>query len=87
MDSKSVRSAFVIASLLASTHPAAAQGTSGGTGAIASIPSSVVRAGEQGQPVTRPGILSIFTSSTPPSSSAVSKQKTIRHHESSLPSK
>jgi hypothetical protein len=35
------------AALLAQPQLAAAQGPSGGTGAIASIPSSVVRAGEQ----------------------------------------
>ena len=87
MKSKLAHSAFVIASLLALTHFAAAQGTSGSTGAIASIPSSVVRAREQGQAVTQPGLFSIITSSTRPSSNAVSKQKTMRHHESSLPSK
>ena len=87
MKSRLIYSAFVIASLLVSTHFAEAQGTSGSTGAIASIPSTVVRAREQGQAVTQPGLFSIITSSTPPSSIAVSKQKTIRHHESSLPSK
>jgi hypothetical protein len=80
-------SAIVIASLLTLTHFAEAQGTSGSTGAIASIPSSVVRAREQGQAVTQPGLFSIITSSTLPGPNAVSKQKTIRHHTSSLPSK
>src|SRR5216684_4275194 len=60
MDSKSVRSAFVIASLLASTHPAAAQGTSGGTGAIASIPSSVVRPANKDNPSRGP-VSSVFS--------------------------
>jgi hypothetical protein len=57
MKSKLMHSAFVIASLLVSTDFAAAQGTSGSTGAIASIPSSVVRAREQGQAVTQLGLL------------------------------
>ncbi len=87
MKSKLIHSAFVIASLLALTYVAEAQGTSGATGAVASIPSSIVRAREQGQAVTQPGLFSIITGSTPPGSNAVSKQKTIRHHESSLPSK
>jgi len=68
-------SALAAATLAASTLFAAAQGPSGGTGAIASIPGSIVRAAEQGQPVTQPGIINIITSPTPPSSNAVSKQK------------
>ena len=87
MKSKLIHSAFVIASLLVSTHFAEAQGTSGSTGAMASIPSSVVRAREQGQAVTQPGLFSIITSSTPPGSDAGSKQKTIRRGENPLPSK
>jgi hypothetical protein len=87
MKSKLIHSAFSIASLLALTHFAAAQGTSGSTGAIASIPSSVVRGGEQGQAVTQPGLFSIITSSIPPSSNAGSKRETIRHGERPLPSK
>jgi hypothetical protein len=87
MKSKLMHSAFVIASLLVSTDFAAAQGTSGSTGAIASIPSSVVRAREQGQAVTQPGLFSIITSSTSPGPDAVSKQKTIRRGENPLPSK
>jgi hypothetical protein len=87
MKSQFVHLAFVIAYSLASTHLAAAQGPSGGTGAIASIPSSVVRAGEQRQPVTQPGIISIIAGSTPPSSNADSKQKTTRRGENPLPSK
>ena len=87
MKSKLVHSALVIASLLALTHVAEAQGTSGSTGAIASIPSSVVRAREQGQAVTQPGLFSIITSSTPPSSNADPKRETIRHGVHPLPSK
>jgi hypothetical protein len=87
MKSKFVHSAFVIASLLAFTHPTAAQGPAGSTGAIASIPSSVVRAGEQRQPVTQPGIITIIPSSIPPGSNADSKQKTTRRGENPLPSK
>jgi hypothetical protein len=87
MKSKLAHSAFIIASLLALTDFATAQGTSGSTGAIASIPSSVVRAREQGQAVTQPGLLSIITSSIPPGSNAGSKRETIRHGERPLPSK
>ena len=87
MKSRLVHSALVIASLLVSTHFAEAQGTSGSTGAIASIPSSVVRAREQGQAVTQLGLFSIITSSTSPNPDAVSKQKTIRRGENPLPSK
>jgi hypothetical protein len=56
MNFKSAYSAFAIAALLASTQPIAAQGTSGATGAVASIPGSVVRGHEQGQ-----GLISIMT--------------------------
>ena len=87
MKSKLMHSAFVIASLLVSTDFAAAQGTSGSTGAIASIPSSVVRAREQGQAVTQPGLFSIITSSASPGPDAISKQKTIRRGENPRPSK
>jgi len=66
---------------------AAAQSPSGGTSAIASIPGSVVRGAEQGQPVTPPGIINIIASPTPPSSNAGSKQKTTRRGESHVPSK
>jgi hypothetical protein len=52
--------------LLAQPQLAAAQGPFGGTGAIASIPGSVVRAGEQPHPVTQPGILSLIGDPTPP---------------------
>ena len=43
MKSKLAYSGLAAAALLALTQPAAAQGTSGGTGAVASIPGSVVR--------------------------------------------
>jgi hypothetical protein len=56
MKFKSAYSAFAIAVLLASTQPIMAQGTSGATGAVASIPGSVVRGHEQG-----PGLLGIMT--------------------------
>jgi hypothetical protein len=56
MKLKSAYSGFAIATLLASTQPTVAQGTSGATGAVASIPGSVVRGHEQG-----PGLFSIMT--------------------------
>ena len=87
MKSRLVHSALVIASLLALTHFAEAQGTSGSTGAIASIPSSVVRAREQGQAVTQPGLFSIITSWTPPGSNVDPKRETIRRGVHPLPSK
>ena len=87
MKSKLEHSASVIAFILALTDLVAAQGPSGATGAIASIPSSVVRAGEQGQPVTQPGIIGMIINSPPPGSNAVSKQKTTRRGENPLPSK
>jgi len=48
MKSKTAYFGFAAAALFALTHPTAGQGTSGGTGAIASIPGSVVRGHEQG---------------------------------------
>jgi hypothetical protein len=56
MKFKSAHSAFAIAAVLASTQPIMAQGTSGSTGAVASIPGSVVRGHEQGE-----GLISILT--------------------------
>jgi hypothetical protein len=56
MKFKPAYSVFAIAALLASTQPIMAQGTSGATGAVASIPGSVVRGHEQG-----PGLFSIIT--------------------------
>jgi hypothetical protein len=78
---------YSVLALLALTQLAAAQGTSGGTGAIASIPSSVVRAGEQKTPVTQPGLISILTNPTQPDVNLNSKQETTRRSESALPPK
>jgi hypothetical protein len=55
MKFKSVHSAFAVVAVLASTHQVMAQGTSGSTGAVASIPGSVVRGHEQS-----PGLISIL---------------------------
>ncbi len=78
--------AVAAVALLAWTPLAQAQGTSGGTGAVASIPSSVVRA-EKGQPVTQPGLLSIFINPTPPGLNADPQQKTIHRGQAPPPSK
>ena len=72
---------FAAAALLALTQLAAAQGTSGGTGAIASIPGSVVRGHEQGR-----GLVSIIAGSTLPQPD-VSKQAMTRRRESPTPPK
>ena len=53
--------ALPMAVLLVSTQVALAQGPSGGNGAVASIPASVVRGQQEG-----PGLLSILTDSTTP---------------------
>jgi hypothetical protein len=66
-------SVLATAALLALTQFVAAQGTSGGNGAVASIPSSVVRGHEQG-----PGLISIIAGSTLPNSSLDSRRKTAR---------
>jgi hypothetical protein len=58
MKSKMTCSALAATALLALMQLAAAQGTSGGTGAIASIPGSVVRGHEQG-----PGLISVLAGS------------------------
>jgi hypothetical protein len=60
MNSRKTRFALAAAALLASTQLAAAQGTSGGTGAVASIPGSVVRGHEHGY-----GLFSILTDPNP----------------------
>jgi len=73
MKSKVAYSALAVASLLALTQLAAAQGTGGSTGAIASIPGSVVRGHEQG-----PGLFSIVTGSTLPNANLDSRQRTPR---------
>jgi hypothetical protein len=78
---------YSVLALFALTQLAAAQGTSGGTGAIASIPSSVVRAGEQKTPVTQPGLFSILTNPTQPDVNLNSKQETTRRSESKVPPK
>jgi hypothetical protein len=80
-----LRLVFLIGAVLgivALVSDAAAQGTSGSTGAIASIPSSVVRGHEQ-----QPGILSLIASPPPPSADAASKPKPIRRSERPPPSK
>jgi hypothetical protein len=64
---------FVASALLASTQLATAQGTSGGAGAVASIPGSVVRDHEQG-----PGLFSILTNTTPPNQTPGSVKRTAR---------
>ena len=78
---------YSVLALFALTQLAAAQGTSGGTGAIASIPSSVVRAGEQKTFVTQPGLISILTNPTQPDVNLNSKQETTRRSESKVPPK
>jgi hypothetical protein len=72
----------LLTSVVAVASDAAAQGTGGSTGAVASIPGSVVRGHEQ-----QPGILGIITSPPPPGADAVSKPKPIRRGERPLPSK
>src|SRR5712671_6685281 len=66
---------------------AAAQGTSGSTGAVASIPSSVVRGGEQGRPVTQTGLISIIAGSAPPDPNSNSKQNGVRRDGATPPIK
>ena len=86
MKSKIARSAFA-AVMLALTQSAAAQGTSGATGAVASIPGSVVRAAEEGRPVTQPGLISILTNPSPPSPYVDSKQTTTLRARGQVPLK
>jgi hypothetical protein len=87
MKSITIYSAMAGATLLASTQLVVAQGTSGGTGAIASIPSSVVRGGELGRPVTQPGLISILAGSAPPEPYADSKQNGVRRSGATPPAK
>jgi hypothetical protein len=68
--------------IVALASDASAQGTGGSTGAIASIPGSVVRDHQQ-----QPGILSLIASPPPPSADAVSKPEPIRRSERPLRSK
>ena len=72
----------VLAAVVALASDAAAQGTGGSTGAIASIPGSVVRGHEQ-----QPGIFTIITSPPSPGADAVSTPKPIPRSERPLPSK
>jgi hypothetical protein len=73
----------LLTAVVALASDAAAQGTGGSTGAIASIPGSVVRDHEQ-----QPGILSLITNPPPPpGADAVAKPKPIRRSERLLPSK
>jgi hypothetical protein len=81
MKSKIAYPALAAASLLALTQLAAAQGTSGGTGAIASIPGSVVRGHEQGH-----GLMSIITGSTRPQPNA-SRETITRRGQKPTPPK
>jgi hypothetical protein len=71
MKTKLACSALAATVLLALMQPATAQGPAGGTGAIASIPSSVYRAAEQARPVTQPGILGIIARPPAPDSKPV----------------
>ena len=86
MKSKIACSAFAATVLLALTQSATAQGTSGGTGAVASIPGSVVRAAEEGRRGTQPGLISILTNPPSPNPYVDSKQ-TMRRGQSQVPSK
>jgi hypothetical protein len=83
MKCRTVYSMLAAAGLLASTELAAAQGTSGGTGAVASIPGSVVRA-EPGQPAQL-GLIGILTH--PPQSNMDTKPATARRGESPTPTR
>lgn len=69
---KSHIACFVLAAAAvpAITQPSLAQGTSGATGAVASIPGSVVRDHQQG-----PGLFSVITGSTLPNSSTDSRPR------------
>jgi hypothetical protein len=78
---------FATAALLAQSQLAAAQGPSGGNGAVASVPGSVVRAGEQPHPVTQPGILSLINGPTPLYSAADSKPAMTPRRTAPVPSK
>jgi hypothetical protein len=81
MKSKIAYPALAAAALLALTQLAAAQGTSGGTGAIASIPGSVVRGHEPGH-----GLISIITGSTLPQPYA-SRETMTRRDKTPTPPK
>jgi hypothetical protein len=87
MKSATIYSAMAGAVLLASTQLVPAQGTSGSTGAVASIPGSVVRGGERGRPVTQPGLISILTGSAPTDPNADSKKNGVRRGVATAPPK
>jgi hypothetical protein len=78
--------AFAAVILLALTPLALAQ-PAGAEGGVATIPSSVYRAREEGRPVTQPGILSIIASPPPASPDVDSKQATKRRDPSPTPPK
>lgn len=61
VNTKMIYLALTATTLAAFTNVAAAQGTSGGHGVVASIPGSVVRGHEQGH-----GLISILSGSNPP---------------------
>jgi len=71
--------------LLATPMLAQAQGPSGGNGAGASIPGSIVRA-EPGQ-LPQPGLISILSSTAQPRPDADSNQRMSRRGKNQLPSK
>jgi len=77
-----LRFVLLVAVVALASGAAEAQGTGGSTGAIASIPGSVVRGHEQ-----QPGIFSIFTSPAPPGPNAVSNPRASRREEHPPPSK
>ncbi len=79
------RIAYSVLTLFALTQLAAAQGPSGGTGAVASIPSSVVRAAEQKPPVAQLGIIGMIIGATQPDANVNSKKSTTRRGNSSMP--
>jgi hypothetical protein len=83
MESKIAHSVLAAAALLSLTQLAGAQGTSGATGAVASIPGSVVRGHEQG-----PGLFSILTGSTLSNASLDSRpQSAVRPGKAERPSR
>jgi hypothetical protein len=78
---------FSTAVLLAIPQLATAQGPSGGNRAVASIPGSVVRAGEEPHPISQPSILSLIGSPPPLYPAADSKPAMRRHNIVPAPSK
>jgi hypothetical protein len=83
MNSIAIHSTIAAVAFLASTLSVEAQGTSGSTGAVASIPSSILRA-EPGQPPA-PGLIEILTSPAPPGREAGSNR--IRRSKNPVSSK